>query len=134
MRRYGELGRSARATGRRCFVPLADAGERLPFPYHHLFRDVPRRRLARSTTPEAVAALHRRAATWYAEHGWIADAVQHALAGRDWAQAAPLIEQHGVTIAGNGEPRLALGWLHGLVWTTSQLECFWQRCGRCQSW
>ena len=38
--------------------------------------------------------LHRRAATWYVEHGESMPAIRHALAGGDWEQAAGLITEN----------------------------------------
>jgi LuxR family transcriptional regulator, maltose regulon positive regulatory protein len=68
------------------------------FRYHHLLRDVLRHRLPLEF-PAIVPELHRRAAGWYAEHGGIIEALEHAAAAKDWAylghllvtQAAPLV-------------------------------------------
>ncbi|MGN6172757.1 MAG: LuxR C-terminal-related transcriptional regulator, partial [Streptosporangiaceae bacterium] len=61
--------------------------------YHHLFADLLRARLQQER-PERAAALHRNAAAWCDEHGLPDDAVRHALAAGDSAQAARLIERH----------------------------------------
>ncbi|MBK8798677.1 MAG: AAA family ATPase [Anaerolineales bacterium] len=60
--------------------------------YHHLFADLLRHHLEISVDAAAVADLHRRAALWYAEAGYAADAVHHALCAADVDLAAALIE------------------------------------------
>jgi len=70
-------------------IPLDD--ERRWFRYHHLFAQVLRHRL-QEEQPDRVAELHRRASGWYAAERLVAEAVHHALAGRDFEQAARLIE------------------------------------------
>jgi LuxR family maltose regulon positive regulatory protein len=59
--------------------------------YHQLFADVLRARLS-DEDPAIVDELHRRASEWYAEHGEPAAAVEHAMAGRHYGDAARLIE------------------------------------------
>ncbi len=71
-------------------VPL-DA-RRSWYRYHHLFADVLRARLLAEHADE-VPGLHRSAGDWYAAHDFVADAVQHALAGEDFDRAAYLVEQ-----------------------------------------
>ncbi len=71
-------------------VPLDD--ERTWYRYHHLFSEVLRHRLRRSS-PETVPELHRQAATWYEQQGLLAEAVHHALAAPDYAQAVRLMER-----------------------------------------
>lgn len=73
------------------FVVALDA-ERSWYRYHHLFADVLHARLI-GRHPDDVAALHARAAEWYADQGLVADAVRHALAAGDHARAAHLIER-----------------------------------------
>ena len=59
--------------------------------YHHLFADVLQARL-RDERPEQVAELHRRATEWYEHDGERAEAIRHAMAGKDFARAADLVE------------------------------------------
>ena len=92
-------------------VPLDD--ERHWYRYHHLFAEVLRQRLQR-LHPERVADLHRRASAWYAHHGLIRDAVHHALAAADFAQAARLIEQAAEAMAKRGEIATLRAWLERL--------------------
>src|ERR1700686_507237 len=60
------------------FVVSVDS-ERTWFRYHHLFRELLRLELRR-TTPSSIAELHRRAAGWFAEHGQGIDAIRHTQA------------------------------------------------------
>lgn len=59
--------------------------------YHHLFADLLRSRLT-ATEPAAVPNIHRRASSWYAAHNNLTAAIDHALAGHDWSQAAHLLQ------------------------------------------
>jgi LuxR family maltose regulon positive regulatory protein len=68
--------------------------ERLYYRYHHLFADVLRHRLQRSS-PDLVPRLHARAATWFEEQGNASDAFQHWRAAEDYPQAAEVIETYG---------------------------------------
>jgi LuxR family maltose regulon positive regulatory protein len=93
-------------------VPLDDA--RQWYRYHHLFAEVARGRLYSSTSGATVATLHRRASAWYEQAGFVAEAVQHALAAEDWERAADLIEQSGYVGIVRGQIRTVLSWLKGL--------------------
>ena len=82
--------------------------------YHHLFRDVLYQQLINGATVEAVSLLHRRASHWFAQQGMVAEAMHHALAGRNWDQAIDLIEQHAVVLSARGQIHTVLGWLSAL--------------------
>ena len=62
------------------------------FRYHHMFAEFLRRRLERDQ-PERVEQLHRAASEWFAEHGHLNEAVDHALASGDSTRAVDLVEQ-----------------------------------------
>ena len=62
------------------------------FRYHQMFAEFLRRRLQRDH-PDRVEQLHRAASTWFAEHGYLNEAVDHALAAGDPARAFDLVEQ-----------------------------------------
>ena len=66
-------------------IPLDD--QRQWYRYHHLFADALRARLL-AQHPDRVPELHRAASRWHAEHGMLADAVNHAIAGDDFERAA----------------------------------------------
>jgi LuxR family transcriptional regulator, maltose regulon positive regulatory protein len=74
------------------FVVPVDAA-RTWFRYHHLFADLLQMELRR-TAPGEVAALHRAAAQWFADHAYPVEAVRHAQAVGDWASAARLLSDH----------------------------------------
>lgn len=63
--------------------------------YHHLFSDL-LRDLHIKRYGDSTAELHRRAAQWYAETGMAHEAIQHALAAKDYALAVRLIEDHAM--------------------------------------
>jgi LuxR family transcriptional regulator, maltose regulon positive regulatory protein len=71
-------------------VPLDD--RRQWYRYHHLFADVLQARLL-DEQPGQVPDLHRRASAWYRQNGEPPEAIGHALAARDFDQAADLIER-----------------------------------------
>jgi LuxR family transcriptional regulator, maltose regulon positive regulatory protein len=81
--------------------------------YHHLFADLLRARL-RQQRPGQVPALHRAAATWCEEHGLPDDAVRHAVAAGDAAQATRLIEQHADALLLRNEGATLQRWLTAL--------------------
>src|SRR5512143_628269 len=65
--------------------------------YHHLFRDFLQAQL-RAAQAERVADLQRAASEWYAAHGFLREAVQHAFQTADWEYAATLVEQSCFTL------------------------------------
>jgi len=70
-------------------LPLDD--KRQWFRYHHLFAEVLHTRLMEEL-PDLVPDLHRWASEWYEQNAQPAEAVQHALAAKDFMRAADLIE------------------------------------------
>jgi LuxR family maltose regulon positive regulatory protein len=74
------------------------------FRYHHLFADLLRLELRRRE-PEELPTLHRRAATWFSEHGEIVDAIRHTQAAGDWSDAARLLadQSFGLTLDGQAQ-------------------------------
>ena len=92
-------------------VPLDPAREW--YRYHRLFADLLQHRL-RLETPQAEPQLHRRASRWYADHGFQAEAVQHALAAADWEGAARLIAPIYDGLLKGGEIVTLLKWYGAL--------------------
>jgi LuxR family maltose regulon positive regulatory protein len=70
-------------------VPLDD--NRQWYRYHHLFADVLQARLL-DERPEQVPVLHRAASDWLGQQGHHPAAINHAMAGQDFARAADLVE------------------------------------------
>jgi LuxR family maltose regulon positive regulatory protein len=83
------------------FVISLDPG-RTWFRYHHLLADFLRLELRRTSAGE-IPDLHRRASHWFADHGHVLESVQHALAARDWPDAARLVADHSFAWVLNGE-------------------------------
>ena len=92
-------------------VPLDD--NRGWYRYHHLLTDVLRHHL-QQTHPEQIGELHRRAAHWYEQAGFISDAVRHALAAKDYDYAAPLMEQAALGMLLQGERGTLKLWIEML--------------------
>jgi LuxR family transcriptional regulator, maltose regulon positive regulatory protein len=63
------------------------------FRYHHLLADLLQLELRR-IAPHSVVPLHRAAADWYAEQGYVVEAIRHAQAARDWPHASRLLEDN----------------------------------------
>ena len=89
-------------------VPLDD--KRHWYRYHHLFAEVLFAHL-REDQPDQVATLHRRASKWYEQHGSAADAIRHALAAKDFARAADLVELACPAMRRSRQEAAVLGWL-----------------------
>jgi LuxR family maltose regulon positive regulatory protein len=81
--------------------------------YHHLFADLLRQRLLQ-TYPDQVPTLHRRASRWYADNGLIAQAINHALAAKDFGPATDLIEQVAEATLMRSEVSTLLNWVDAL--------------------
>jgi LuxR family transcriptional regulator, maltose regulon positive regulatory protein len=107
----GELANqlTGRTGSERILLELEDANafvvsldsERTWFRYHHLFADLLRLELRR-TLPTEVPALHRRAATWFIQHGQVVDAIKHTQAAGDWPAAARMLADHSFSLTLDG--------------------------------
>jgi LuxR family transcriptional regulator, maltose regulon positive regulatory protein len=82
------------------FVSSLDVG-RSWFRYHHLFAELLRLELRR-TSPAIVGSLHRAAARWYEQHGYIVEAIRHAQAADDWAGASRLLADNYLDLTFDG--------------------------------
>ncbi|MGA9856840.1 MAG: LuxR C-terminal-related transcriptional regulator [Solirubrobacteraceae bacterium] len=71
------------------------------FRYHHLFADLLQLELRRAS-PALVGPLHRAAADWHEQQGFIVEAVSHAQAARDWRQASSLLADHHIDLTFDG--------------------------------
>jgi LuxR family transcriptional regulator, maltose regulon positive regulatory protein len=88
-------------------VPLDN--ERLWFRYHHLFAEVLSAHALREQ-PTQIPILHQRASAWYADNGLPADAIRHALAAKDFARAAGLVELAWPAMDGRFQAATWLNW------------------------
>ena len=73
-------------------IPLDD--EREWYRYHHLFQTLLKRQLKQRLPTREIAALHKLASAWFAEHGYIDEALWHAHASGDSALSTGLIKHH----------------------------------------
>ncbi len=78
--------------------------------FHQLFADLLLQRL-RQDFPDKITGLHRRAADWYEANGWIADAIEHAQEAGDLANAARMMQDHGIAYLRQGDISTVLGWI-----------------------
>jgi LuxR family transcriptional regulator, maltose regulon positive regulatory protein len=81
--------------------------------YHHLFAELLRVELA-SREPGLLATLHRRAAAWHRQAGNLDEAIGHASAAGEFAEAAALIARHWLTYWRRGHRATVARWLDGL--------------------
>ncbi len=82
------------------FVTSLDAG-RSWFRYHNLFADLLALELRRAA-PAVVGSLHRAAAQWHEQEGYVVEAIRHAQAARDWPLAARLLADHHIDLTFDG--------------------------------
>jgi LuxR family transcriptional regulator, maltose regulon positive regulatory protein len=85
----GKARLAALERGNLFLVPLDD--HRRWYRYHQLFADVLRAHLL-DEQPDDIPELHRRASEWYGQDGQPSEAIQHALAAKDFERAAELVE------------------------------------------
>ncbi len=105
-------------------VPL-DA-KRHWYRYHQLFAELLRHELER-TEPDTVAALHRRASSWYSAAGMIVEAANHANAAGDVDAAVALVGRHWSYLLEQRQLMTVSGWLDALppnVIAENRMLCF----------
>jgi serine/threonine-protein kinase PknK len=83
------------------------------FRYHQMFAEFLRRRLERDH-PDRVAHLHAAASTWYAGHGYLSEAVDHALVSGDPGLAVDLVEQDETRLLEQAKMTTLLGIINKL--------------------
>jgi LuxR family maltose regulon positive regulatory protein len=83
------------------------------FRYHRLFADLLRKRLD-TFNSELAVGLHRKASRWYQENGFLSQAIEHALLGQDFEQAASLIKFLAEDGLAYGQTGTLLRWLETL--------------------
>ena len=78
------------------------------FRFHQMFAEFLRRRLERDG-PERVQQLHRTASAWFADNGYLNEAVDHALAAGDPTDAVDLVEQDETNLLEQSKMTTLLG-------------------------
>jgi LuxR family transcriptional regulator, maltose regulon positive regulatory protein len=92
-------------------VPLDD--RRQWYRYHQLFADLLRLQLG-AREPGLVPVLHRRAAAWHQANGNVDEAIGHASAAGDLAEAGTLVARHWAAHWLGGQRATVTRWLQGL--------------------
>ena len=92
-------------------VPLDD--HRQWYRYHQLFAELLRLELA-NHEPGLVPSLHRRAAAWHQQAGNLEEAIHHASAAGNFADASALIARHWLSYWRRGQRVTVARWLDGL--------------------
>jgi LuxR family maltose regulon positive regulatory protein len=93
-------------------VPLDD--RRQWYRYHQLFADLLRLQLG-AREPGLVPVLHRRAAAWHRQAGNVDEAIGHASAAGEFAEAGALIARHWAAHWLGGQRATVARWLEGLA-------------------
>ncbi len=106
---YGMLKQIEQAN---LFVIALDE-QRQWYRYHHLFAEFLRVQLHRQY-PEQVKSIHRKAAFWYEQHGYMTEAITHLLAASDAELAADCIERYCDTLIKHGELTTLMNWIASL--------------------
>ena len=83
------------------------------FRYHHLFADVLYAH-SKDEHPDHIATLHLKASEWYENNELPADAIRHALASRNYNQAAALIERAWPEMESKFQDITWLNWANAL--------------------
>ena len=91
----------------------AEAGRETAFRFHPLIATYLRRQ-SRSLPAETITALHRRAAQWFHERSWYADAIRHAIEAGEVELATSWIEACAMRMIKAGDIREVLSWRNWL--------------------
>ncbi|MCE1252332.1 MAG: LuxR C-terminal-related transcriptional regulator [Anaerolineae bacterium] len=94
------------------FITALDIEEHW-FRYHPLFVES-LRHLLTEKLPAEIFVLHQRACIWYQQHGFIEDAIRHALVINDFVRIAEIIEKNAETVMKNGGLLTILNWIKKL--------------------
>jgi LuxR family transcriptional regulator, maltose regulon positive regulatory protein len=92
-------------------VPLDTSGRW--FRFHHLFAAVARSEL-QADDPARVTRLHARAADWFGAHGFVDEAVGHAIAAGSSGRASRLVQANWIRYVDAGRAATVDGWLRAL--------------------
>jgi ATP/maltotriose-dependent transcriptional regulator MalT len=107
-------------------IALDDA--RKWFRYHQLFAEFVHQRLLVEYSENKIMDLHQRASHWFGKHGFVLEAIDHALAAKDYKYAGCLIAPQSDLWMRRGEVSTILKYLDQLprefVWDEWSL-CLW---------
>lgn len=82
--------------------------------FHHLFGAFAQAELQAESSTSQQNALHDRAAEWFADHGFVDDAIRHAIAAGSTTRAARLVHASWISYVNAGRTATVDGWLHTL--------------------
>lgn len=85
--------------------------------YHHMFSEVVRRQAA-IADPDAIPTTLRKAASWWARHQHLEDALRSAFGSGDLEFAADLMEDHVLSYVGTFDLAAGLRWISKLPEST----------------
>jgi len=88
--------------------------ERRWYRYHHLFAESLQRRLEDHLDGTHIAELHKRASSWYENHGFEIEAFHHAAKSGDIDRTACLLEGGKMPLHLRGAAGISLKWLESL--------------------
>ncbi|MFK7806108.1 MAG: LuxR C-terminal-related transcriptional regulator [Anaerolineae bacterium] len=91
------------------------------FRYHHLFAELLQHQL-RQTEAGLLPQLHLRAANWFAEAGYLDDAIYHALQASDYDRATTFLSEHIENMVIRGDFRSALYYINQLPPTHRNID------------
>jgi LuxR family maltose regulon positive regulatory protein len=91
-------------------IPLDSWG--LWFRYHHLFQNFLEIYLRRNYSPEEVTSLHQRAGAWFAENGFIEEALQHTMAAGEMKTAVEIVAANRHTLIERESYQRLAHWLN----------------------
>ena len=77
--------------------------------YHHLFADLLRHQLQEAHA-ENKTELHIRASRWFADNGFIDEAINHAFAAQNYELVAEYLDEHGYEIFHSGRVSTLVSW------------------------
>jgi LuxR family maltose regulon positive regulatory protein len=108
----GESMLRALLHGNTFLVPLDNEGHW--FRYHHLFAELLQSHLRQTYSHEEIAALYLCAVEWFHNHQFSNEAVQHALAAKNYEKAAELIDEYGQEMFYSEKHHVLINWMDTL--------------------
>ena len=82
--------------------------------YHHLFQNMLRQALLAQIGQQQVNQLHQQAAKWFANNGFLAEALKHALAAHDMETAVAIVEDNSRNFLNGLERHTLERWMDSL--------------------